>query len=170
MRYLQGNLFDHIAESSLLIPHLCNNEGLWGRGFVIPLADRYPKAKESYERLFRDGRKPPLGHVDYARVADNVTVANMIAQVIDLPGAQDMEWMGVRPVRYNALATCMDGVADHIVGKDIEIYCPLFGAGIAGGDWMIIKELICDCWESRDIPVTVFYLPQFPPPDLAMNN
>jgi hypothetical protein len=166
MKYQEGNLFDHIKDT-VVIPHLCNNEGVWGRGFVIPLTQRYPEAKASYERLFADDSKPSLGYVDFVRSGD-VVVANMIAQVIDLESPQDMEWMGIRPVRYNALVKCMDQVADWIQDnlRHAKIYCPLFGARLAGGNWLYIKELIRDCWEDRGISVTVFYLPKFPPPDL----
>jgi hypothetical protein len=47
--------------------------------------------------------------------------------------------------------------------KQGQIICPMFGSGLAGGDWNFVEKLIEDCWLRRDIPVTVCYLPQFLP-------
>ena len=49
----------------------------------------------------------------------------------------------------------MSDVRNYIsnLGADkIEIHCPKFGSGLAGGDWKFIEYLINDIW-SRHIVV-----------------
>ena len=43
--------FDNIPNGEVIIPHICNNVGGWGAGFVVPLGRHYPDAKKSYKNL-----------------------------------------------------------------------------------------------------------------------
>jgi hypothetical protein len=65
---------------------------------------------------------------------------------------------GDRPLRYNALATCMDQVGKHALQNNQEIFAPLFGCGLAKGNPNFIQDLIQDCWLNLGIKVTIFYL------------
>lgn len=155
--YKQGDLFAHVADRveskksanenvQILIPHVCNDRGAWGAGFVIPLAKAYPKARESYLNLF-ELNIGKLGYTDLVRVSDEIQVVNMIAQ----HGTG-----GVRPLRYNHLAKCLAEVAVY-ANNEKEIHAPMFGSGLAGGDWNFIESLIIDTWDGLD--VTIYYLP-----------
>ena len=53
-------------------------------------------------------------------------------------------------------------------GKKIRIACPMFGAGLAGGDWNTIEAMIKNTW--GDVDTTVYYLPQFLPPGWSPPN
>jgi hypothetical protein len=64
----------------------------------------------------------------------------------------------ITPLRYLALVKCMEDVGMRAAAHG-SIVCPLFGAGLAGGDWAFIKLLIAELWLARDINVTVFQLP-----------
>lgn len=136
------------------IVHVCNNVGAWGAGFVVPLGQRYPKARQSYLDWCREKGQAILGSAQIVEVIDKVPlvyVANMAAQ----EGTG-----GVRPLRYNALAACMDQVAASCKeAKNPVIFAPFFGSDLAGGNWAFIEELIMDCWIRRNIPVTICYLP-----------
>lgn len=150
MKYVEGDLFADVVEETpnTIIAHICNNKKAWGKGFVVPLAEAYPASREAYMAL----RELELGYVQFVNVAENVKVANMVAQTLG----------GSRPLFYNHLARCMDRVADECKGG-WRIACPMFGSGLASGNWLFIEQLIEDCWERRGVEVTVYYLTQFLP-------
>ena len=64
-----------------------------------------------------------------------------------------------RPFNYAALTYAMAYVKMYAkqYRKDnenlkVEIHCPKFGSGLAGGDWRFVSELIKDSWsEIRNI-------------------
>jgi hypothetical protein len=159
IKYVAGDIFPAIEriletrakKKSICLPHVCNDVGAWGSGFVVPLGKKYPEAREKYL-----AEKPTLGTTQIIPVEKNVIVYNMVAQ----------KFGGVRPLFYNELAKCMDAVAKDILDKfpesndGAEIHAPLFGADLAGGNFQFIKELILDCWVKKGIPVTIYYLPE----------
>lgn len=155
--YVKGDLFAAIAgKRKVIIPHICNDVGAWGAGFVIPLGRRYPQSRETYLALAISEPARPwvLGTTQVVGVdKDNIIfVANMIAQ-------HDVCLSDGRPpVRYFALATCMDKVAQLAAIEGIEIHAPKFGAGLAGGNWDFIATLIQEIWIDRGIPVTIYSL------------
>lgn len=142
MQYVKGNLFDHL-EPNIIIPHVCNNKGGWGSGFVVPLGQKFPEAKTYYRQFIAEY---DLGTNQYIQCG-NVTVCNMIAQTLG----------GKRPLYYNKLAECMDNLAFYCRAQRIKkIFAPKFGSGLSGGNWDFVSELIIDCWSEFD--VTIFYL------------
>jgi len=157
LSYSEGDLFESIQNSKpTLLPHIVNSEGKWGSGFVIPLGKRYPKSKEMYLK-WSNGEKMEapflLGRTQFVN-CDNIVICNMLSQTLG----------GIRPLRYDALVKCMLQVSDYAIQHQInQIDCPIFGAVRAGGCWSFIHELIKDCWISRNINVTVHYLPEKSP-------
>ena len=145
--YVKGNLFEHDFDPEIhtFIPHVCNDKGAFSAGFVVPLAKEFPQAKASY--LSQKGYLR-LGQIQVPKVAQNITVINMIAQTLG----------GERPLNYEALVRCMKNARAHInatPGRH-EIIAPLFGSGLAGGSFEFIEQLIEDIWP--DFKVTIYYL------------
>lgn len=163
IRYIQGDLFaavDKDTDKTAIIPHVCNDIGAWGAGFVLPLGRKYPKACTEYHRWYKTksdlGIPFALGQVQFVQVQESpeVIVCNMIGQ---------HQIGGTRPLRYTALAMCMDMVgrffaANRDVTK-LSIHCPMFGSGLSGGHWPFIEELIKDAWIDRGYEVNVHYIP-----------
>jgi hypothetical protein len=158
-----------------VVPHVCNDIGGWGSGFVVAISKKYNKPERLYRMWHSQGswnqfgRDVPfaLGEIQIAKADDGVFVANMIAQhnTIKTDG---------KPIRYRHLANTMSSVGkfcqvyqkqinDKLVamGKDensveVVIRCPMFGSGLAGGDWKFIEELIDEIWiGDYDLEVTV---------------
>lgn len=172
-RYIEGDLFEHDYDPArtTIIAHVCNDQGVMGSGFVVPLAKHFPWAKEAYVNWFKDNLlqadvlgevgSPGRGQTQMVTVKNDessswyegrIVVANMVAQ--DL-GSE-------RPLYYNDLVKCMEQVAkSDYAACGAEIICPMFGSALAGGDWRFIEELITDCWLMRGIQVTVYYLERF---------
>lgn len=145
--------------STVIIPHVCNNINLFGAGFAAYLSNRYPVIKENFHML---GNKAKLGYVQYITIKKDsiynyeLIVANMIAQ------NQTINKNNPRPLNYEALMKCMIDVRNMAkahyqkYNNKVEIYCPRFGSGLAGGNWNFIEDLILDIWQ--DIPVLVYGL------------
>lgn len=167
LNYVEGNLFDLLnADHHVMIAHVCNNKGAWGVGFVVPLAAKYPITRQEYlnwynasytnipvqdmdKEVVYEEKTMMLGTIQVIRVDPLVSVCNMVAQTLGCK----------RPLYYNHLCTCMDELVNIMQRKYkpslSHIICPQFGAGLAGGDWNIIEQLIIDCWVRCDINVTV---------------
>jgi hypothetical protein len=175
IKYLTGDLFAQIPkDKKIVIPHVCNDIGGWGSGFVVPLAKHFPEARRRYLQWFQ--RKYDLesgvpferGETQIIRVdlpflpdGGEVYVANMIAQEGVVSPSNP------RPIDYGALANCMDTVADRCMqvmdlGTPLEIHAPKFGSGLAGGDWSEIEIMIRENWMPGDdegsIPVFIYSL------------
>lgn len=154
INYIQGDLFQHI-KPNIIIAHVCNNLGGFGKGFVVPLSKRYPFAKVAYLAWSRGGLATNLpfrlGETQWVHVdkGNDIWVANMVAQEGFEPP---------RPLRYKYLIKCMQNVADLALDKEKEILAPMFGSGLAGGNWEIIEELIDGLWVDKGIKVTIFQL------------
>lgn len=142
---------------NVVIPHVCNNIGLFGAGFASYVASNFPDVKANFEML---GTKNKLGHVQYVKVLSNKSYkremffANMIAQ------NKVISPKNPRPLNYEALVKCMSDVRSFCLElskhteNQTEIHCPKFGSGLAGGNWDLISELIKDIWSN--IPVFVY--------------
>lgn len=132
-----------------IIAHVCNNMGAWGAGFVVPLGNRYPKAREDYLALTK-AKKLRLGSVSYPCVALDVVVANMVAQD-GFPSKS-------HPVAldYKALGECLYDVGEKADEIRATVHMPRIGCGIAGGTWSLVEPLI---EAFIHVPVFVYDLP-----------
>ena len=62
-------------------------------------------------------------------------------------------------IRYAALRHCLGVVAEEAENRGAAVHMPRIGAGEAGGDWAIVRELIDDTLVRAGIDVTVYTLP-----------
>ena len=154
----------------VLVAHVCNTLGAFGAGFVLAITKAWGyRVKDKYQAQIStsdEKGEEKLGKVSYilctqapsgAVLKPQIVVANMIAQ------ESTVNRDNPRPLKYNALARCMDDVARIVLKSQNEnkcridsIHCPKFGSDLSGGDWAFIKELINDCWLVKGINVTVY--------------
>ena len=142
-----------------VIVHVCNDVGGWGAGFVVALSKRWKAPEEAYRRWYRQGTgggggDPPfaLGEVQFVPVEDGLWVANLIGQRDVRPSG------GVPPVRYEAIAAGLAKVAAFAKEHGASVHMPRIGAGLAGGDWKRISEIIEQELIGRGVAVTVYTL------------
>lgn len=162
IQYIKGDLFEHIPDikfdssgMKIIIPHVCNNIGCWGSGFVIPLGQNFPIAKKAYMAHVKNDNLF-LGQVSIPLVDDNIYVANMIAQEgIMSSSTGDRGKVNHKPIRYAALCKCLEKV--NILCKGYDVYAPKFGSNLAGGNWDFIEELIEEILIDVN-SIKVFYL------------
>lgn len=143
IKYVKGDATAPIGEGSKIIPHCCNNENRWGAGFVLALSKKWKQPEIAYHML----KNMTLGNVQFVRVEDTIIVANMIGQ----DGVEIKN--GIPPVRYNAIRECLIKVNEEAILTGSSIHCPRFGAGLSGGSWEIIEQIIK---ETITVPVTVY--------------
>ena len=143
----------------VVIPHVCNNESGWGKGFVLALSKKWEKPELVYRTYCFRNRKfgyPILGKVCYAKINHSFVVANMIGQAGTVSADNPI------PIKYKALVNCMAEVASYIelikcqTSDHVVIHAPKFGSELAKGKWEFILELIREIWLEQGIDVVVY--------------
>ncbi len=138
-----------------IIAHVCNDIGQWGKGFVLPLGERYPEAEKQYREWARRRTEPPfaLGQVQFVEVAPTLWVANMIGQHgIARRGS-------LPPVRYEAIRECLRRVCAFAAEQKAYVQMPRIGCGLAGGKWEEVSRIIEEELIANGVQVTVYDLP-----------
>lgn len=157
--YVTGDLLDlDDGTDPVVIAQVVSDAShAWGRlNVAAALSRAFPDAARAFRAwTVAEAENLRLGRVhilDQRLDGREVTVVSMVAQAGFGPGA------GVR-LRYDALAECLDRVADLAVGRGVRVHVPRIGAGQAGGRWDVIAELINTYLVGDGVPVTVHTKP-----------
>lgn len=170
IHYVVGDATDPQGDGPKIIAHICNDIGGWGAGFVVAVSKRWPEPEEAY-RSWAKGRFRPkpgcaiigpqsfaLGSVQFVTVAPQLAVANMIAQrgygpSGNAPHKTEDDDPAQPPIRYEALALCLQAVKAAAVRLRASVHMPRIGTGLAGGKWDRIEPLIEKMLEGREVYV-----------------
>lgn len=136
IHYLQGDATAPIGTGQKAIIHVCNDIGAWGAGFVLAISKRWPYPEAQYKAWCQTKTNFTLGFVQPVRVANDITVINMIGQ----RGIRSIR--NLCPLRYDALETCLTKVAGYCKQNNMSVHMPRIGCGLAGGDWEKVEEII----------------------------
>lgn len=149
--YEIGDATDPKGPRPIIIAHICNDYGGWGRGFVVALSKKWPEPERLY-RLLSKGNNPSfeLGQVQFVLVQPDVIVANMVAQHGDSTPTY-------RAVKYTELEHCLVSVASKANDLGASVAMPRIGCGLGGGVWTEIEQIIEKT--MPDIKVVVYDLP-----------
>lgn len=99
-----------------------------------------------------------LGEVQVVTVEqDHLYVANLIGQEGIRTGNQ-----GRPPIRYDAIRRGLKHIAYYATQLELSVHMPRIGAGLAGGCWDEVAQIIADELTSRGVSVTVYDLPSAP--------
>lgn len=160
INYVKGDATQPAGEGPKFIIHCSNDIGLWGAGFVMALSRRWPQPEDRYNDWFvrGGGARLPLGFIQPVKVEEELWVINMIGQ-----RGVGMRFSDEPPIRYDAVRTCLTKVRQIALDpkyrgpyKAVSIHCPKFGAGLAGGDWSVIEQIIQDELVDHGLSVTVY--------------
>lgn len=158
IEYRVGDATDVPFDKKVVIAHIVNNVGAFGRGFAQAVALKWPTARTDYLANFSWCR---LGDVTLKDVEPDgsVIVANLFAQD-GLPSATNRH-----PISYTSLHMALAELAATFADvpasdEDYEIWMPRIGTGYAGGDWAIIEQIIKDTLCAAGMQVIVFDLPE----------
>ena len=178
IKYIEGDLFEAVSQyeglETIIIPHVCNSKKGWGAGFVLPLAKTFPQSRDCFFQWHQTHENTDvashtgpyqLGHVQFVRccrfvsVKPKIVVANMVAQTLG----------GNRPISYKYLGRCMERVSAFVGSENVRIVAPMFGSGLAMGNWSFIEQLIEDHWGNM-MEINIHYLPQSLPNGWTLPN
>lgn len=154
IRYIQGDATSPQTEGVKIIAHVSNDEGGWGKGFVVALSQRW-KLPESEFRAWAKARETNnfgLGATQLVQCEEYIWVANMVGQ----HGIRRKSDTGPQPVRYEAIEQCLGAVAAKAQELDASVHMPRIGCGLAGGKWEKIEPLILAQLCERDLEVWVY--------------
>jgi O-acetyl-ADP-ribose deacetylase (regulator of RNase III) len=155
IRYVIGDATRPQGAGPHVIVHVCNDIGGWGRGFVVAVSRRWPEPERAYRAWSRGHGDAPfaLGQVQFVRVEEQLWVANLIGQHDIRPHG------GTPPIRYPAVREGLARVAAFAQRHGASIHMPRIGAGLAGGSWAEVSDIIRDELVGRGLAVTVYDLP-----------
>ena len=147
--YTTGDATAPIGNGVKVVVHICNDMGKWGKGFVLAVSKRWPKAEKEYRAAFARTPTPALGDIQIVEVGADVYVANMIGQHGIAKDA-----IGNLPIRYPAVRKGLEQVAMFAQQRGASVHMPRIGCGLAGGSWEKIEPIIEE--SLRGIAVTVY--------------
>jgi O-acetyl-ADP-ribose deacetylase (regulator of RNase III) len=130
--YVTGDL---LGATQKVIIHGCNNRGVMGSGVARQIRDRWPNVFEVYA-LKHKVFGLDLGDILPVATLDGKIIVNCITQ--DGFGRD-----GTRYVDYDAIDCCFQRLNDRVTDWQVsEIAMPRIGAGLGGGDWTVIEQII----------------------------
>ena len=149
INYIEGDATSPLGTGPRVITHICNDEGKWGKGFVLALSKRWKQPEQSYREI----KQPALGDVQFVNVEPGLTVANIIGQH-GIRRASN----GEPPIRYAAVEQGLAKVADYALEHGATIHMPRIGCGLAGGTWQEMEPIINRTLTEKGLEVTVYDL------------
>lgn len=135
MKVVQGDLITKAKDGHFdLIIHGCNCFCTMGAGIAKSIKTEFPDAYQA-DRCTVKGDRKKLG--DYSSAVIEFPSYSLI--VVNAYTQYDFKGRGVK-ADYSAIRSCMKKIKKEFTGKRIGI--PKIGAGLAGGDWNVISEII----------------------------
>jgi O-acetyl-ADP-ribose deacetylase (regulator of RNase III) len=136
-----------------VIVHGCNCHCTMGAGIAKIIKKEWPAAYQA-DLATKKGDRSKLGTYSMATV-DGLTIVNLYTQYNYTRDKVDVE--------YEALETGLKKIKEEFSGQRIGL--PMIGAGLAGGNWGLIKEIIGDCLHGEDATVVILEKSLQPAPD-----
>ncbi len=134
---------DVLDTTNAVIVHCVNCLGIMGAGIAKQIRIRFPEAYDVYRESY-DSKLLTLGSVTYMYYPKTEQSEQKI-----IANAAGQETVGTktRQVDYDATRMCFYNINDAMKIFENEfkistINFPLFGCGLAGGDWQIISKII----------------------------
>ncbi len=149
MKVIKGDLVKlAVADEFDVIVHGCNCFCKMGAGIAKQIKEVFPEAYE-VDMLTQKGGELKLGDFNYADIKRDgfeVIVVNAYTQY--------KYWGEELLVDYEAIYNVFSKIKNKFTGKSIGI--PMIGAGLAGGDWVTIENIISTLMSDEDITVVEF--------------
>ncbi len=141
LSYIKGDITKPIKKN-IVICQVVNDIGRMGSGVALAIMNKWPVVEKEYKTWYhhRTGHNIPkpfqLGETQFIDVEYKIIVANMIAQ------SGTISPTNPTPIKYDILDKCLNQVYTFCKYNEMELHGPLFGSGLAAGDWSIIEKLI----------------------------
>lgn len=128
--------------SNGIICHGVNCQGVMGAGLALAIRNKWPSTYQNYKKYCDRDKTQLLGSVCFDKINPQLCIAHCFTQfnygrfpVIGEDKKQHFQIL--------ALSSCLDIIFEYCQREGMkEIHVPHIGAGIGGGKWDIIKEMI----------------------------
>jgi len=154
IHYVNGDASKaHYGKGKKIIAQVCNDMGCWGKGFVMAITDTWGKHPgKLYRKWHKAGAEAQfaLGRVQLITLSDMIDLANIIGQNGIKTGSKGP------PVRYEAIEVGLDAVCFHAASVSASVHMPRIGAGLAGGEWARIEQILEAMTKKHAVTIYVF--------------
>tara|TARA_R110000868_G_scaffold36248_4_gene128781 strand:- start:2919 stop:3383 length:465 start_codon:yes stop_codon:yes gene_type:complete len=131
---VSGDLIDLAKKGNFdVIAHGCNCFCTMGAGIAPQMANAFGCDTFPLEDVKYNGMHGKLGKIDYKTIDVN-------GKELSVVNAYTQYGLGGKPFNYDAFEKIIIEMNKVFKGKHIGL--PKIGAGLAGGDWLVIKEMI----------------------------
>lgn len=141
IRMIPGNLIEKAGDYDVIF-HGCNCFCTFGGGFAAAVRKRFPDAYQADLQTVR-GDIEKLGTYTQATPDDGPTILNCYTQYFYGHLGDLFE--------YEAFKKVLNQIKLEFHGK--KIACPKIGAGLAGGDWNRIFEIITKVMHEESLDI-----------------
>lgn len=148
--YVKGDATNPVEKGNIILAHICNDIGAWGKGFVLAISKKWKTPEIEYKRWYQSKQNFMLGEVQFVPVEDFIVVANMIAQHEICSRSKK------KPICYEAVEKCLEQVAKKAILQKATIHMPRIGCGLAGGKWEEIEFIIKRTLLEKQLDVWVY--------------
>lgn len=155
VEHKKGDILEFTEDA---VGHGANCQKVMGSGVALVLRNRYP---EMYRKDAGDARSPMerLGSFSKVGLSTDVEpgkkVGYNIYSQLDFRGRA----VGKMDLDYNALAKALVAVEEDMKYSGLtSIALPRIGAGLAGGNWAIILEIINNVFKNSPVKAVVYAL------------
>jgi O-acetyl-ADP-ribose deacetylase (regulator of RNase III) len=156
--YVKGDATEPRGPGSRILAFVVNDRGLrWGAGFGRAVQAKWPELQKSFESWARQSRSQfRLGAAHEFRINNELTALAMICQHGYGPSVFPR-------IRYGALEDCLRNLGQMAHRTAASVHMPKIGAGQAGGNWMVIREMVEENLCQKGLDVTIYELPRSEP-------
>lgn len=153
VNYIKGDATNPKTDGNKIIVHVCNDIGVWGKGFVMAISKRWKTPELKYKEWFKTQDNFSLGQTQFVKVAADLWIANLIGQHRIYKDEN-----GNPPIRYDSLAKGLDTVSIFAIEYKATVHLPRIGCGLAGGTWDKVEPLIQQSFVENGIETFVYDL------------
>jgi O-acetyl-ADP-ribose deacetylase (regulator of RNase III) len=166
IRVLVGNALAPAGHGPKVLVHVVNDgtPNWGGNGFAAAVRKQWPEVQKDFQQWGSSRAELRLGNVRFFETTPHLTVASIVAQ------RGYGEATGVRRLRYSALESCLEKVADYAASHGATVHMPRIGSGQGGASWAVVQELIAGSLSARGLSVTVYDLRGTTPPAQSSLN
>jgi O-acetyl-ADP-ribose deacetylase (regulator of RNase III) len=131
IEYVKGDL---LKSGLPLIAHGCNMQGVMGSGIALQIKLKYTYAFVEYKKAILRGAA--LGDIIPSYSEFNPIIINCLTQ-------QYYGKDGKVYISYDAIKSCFNKLSDYCLEYGVEeMGMPKIGAGLGGGDWNRIENIL----------------------------
>ncbi len=147
---------DILSVDEGIIVQGCNAQGVMGSGIARAIRSKYPEVYEEYVLAIQgapNDKKVLLGSANVVKIQSkkNLHVVNGITQ--EYYGND-----GRKYVSYAAIYSVFAQVYMMAKSKGLPVHYPMIGAGLGGGDWAVISEIIDTVFDSSTVQRTLWIM------------